>query len=126
MQPTTQLEAQSGGGEQLAAKNRASTFRVMMYIFPRQFGLHNAFTSKVDYKETAQRLKDYTLREQEILQRFPNLVEADQTPRLPTRLRGAVQDLVQKLQRLHTNCSYSKLLQHYCPVRPSAPMECPG
>jgi len=39
---------------------------VMKHIFPRQFGLHNVFTSNVDSREMARAFKDYTLREQEI------------------------------------------------------------
>ncbi|KAK7941239.1 uncharacterized protein PG986_013626 [Apiospora aurea] len=102
----------------LASKNDANTLRVMMYMFPRQFGLHNAFNSKVNFSETSQRLKDYTLREQEIQDKFGDL--ADNKIRLkkanPKRLRGRAKELVRKLQILHSRCSYSKLLQHYCPV----------
>ncbi|KAK6344067.1 hypothetical protein TWF696_007713 [Orbilia brochopaga] len=39
---------------------------VLKYIFPRAFGLHNVFTSTVDRRDTAQKFKDYTLREEEI------------------------------------------------------------
>ncbi|KAK6841330.1 oxoglutarate iron-dependent oxygenase [Apiospora arundinis] len=102
----------------LASKNEANTLRIMMYIFPRQFGLHNAFNSKVNYTETSQRLKDYTLREQEIQDRFGDL-SSNETGRKkpnPKRLRGKVRELVRKLQIMHSRCSYSKLLQHYCPV----------
>lgn len=92
-----------------------------MYIFPRQFGLHNAFTSKVDSKETTHRFKDYTLREKEILDKFGPIqgtAPTSQHPRLrvPKRLRGEATDLVIKLQRLHRKCSYIQILQHYCPV----------
>jgi telomerase reverse transcriptase len=87
----------------------------MMYVFPRQFGLHNAFTSKVDFKETAHKLKDYTMREQEISVKFGQLGGNGKVS-IPKRLRGATQELVQRLQVLHSRCSYSQLLQHYCPV----------
>ncbi|KAK8140264.1 hypothetical protein PG984_000330 [Apiospora sp. TS-2023a] len=102
----------------LASKNDANTLRIMMYIFPRQFGLHNAFNSKVDFSETSQRLKDYTLREDEILNKFGELAgdEIRRKKANPKRLRGKARDLVRKLQILHSRCSYSKLLQHYCPV----------
>ncbi|KAF3912145.1 hypothetical protein ABW21_db0205925 [Orbilia brochopaga] len=39
---------------------------VLKYIFPRAFGLHNVFTSTVDRRDTAQKFKDYILREEEI------------------------------------------------------------
>ncbi|ETS88050.1 hypothetical protein PFICI_01878 [Pestalotiopsis fici W106-1] len=109
-QPDTQVNASSDGDE-TGPKNLVNTRRVMMYMFPRQFGLHNVFTSTVDRRETAQRLKDYTLREQEINTKF-----GEKDVRIPKRLRGDAKDLVQKLQILHLRCSYSKLLQHYCPV----------
>ncbi|KAK8083728.1 hypothetical protein PG996_002509 [Apiospora saccharicola] len=102
----------------LASKNDANTLRIMMYIFPQQFGLHNAFNSKVDFSETSQRLKDYTLREDEIQNKFGELAgdEIRRKKANPKRLRGKARDLVRKLQILHSRCSYSKLLQHYCPV----------
>ena len=96
----------------------------MKYIFPRQFGLHNVFTSTVDPKETAQPFKDYTLREQEIfeVQRRTLLkLSSDKIDpktvkqHLPQRLRGSAFDLVRKLQRLHSQCSYHELFKHYCP-----------
>ena len=96
----------------------------MKYIFPRQFGLHNVFTSTVDPKETAQPFKDYTLREQEIFQVQRrtllklNSDRIDPQPvkqHLPPRLRGTAFDLVRKLQRLHSQCSYHELFKHYCP-----------
>ncbi|KAI9674434.1 MAG: hypothetical protein M1817_001772 [Caeruleum heppii] len=46
--------------------NSAHTLSLLKYIFPRQFGLHNVFTSAVDSRETIQSSKDYTLREEEI------------------------------------------------------------
>ncbi|KAK8087976.1 hypothetical protein PG997_002937 [Apiospora hydei] len=84
----------------LASRNDANTLRVMMYMFPRQFGLHNAFNSR------------------EIQDKFGDLA-GDQIRRKkanPKRLRGRAKELVRKLQILHSRCSYSKLLQHYCPV----------
>ncbi|KAI2640394.1 hypothetical protein GGS26DRAFT_156610 [Hypomontagnella submonticulosa] len=102
--------------QRVAQQNEAHTLRVMMYIFPRQFGLHNVFTSKVDFKETSQRLKDYTLREEEIFEKFGRLNEPTTKVQIPKRLRGNATELVRKIQTLHQRCSYSKLLQHYCPV----------
>ncbi|KAL0939367.1 telomerase reverse transcriptase [Colletotrichum truncatum] len=95
---------------QLDQANERSTQKIIMYIFPRQFGLHNVFTSKVDHLKTAQKLPDYTLREEEISLAFKN-----RQIRMPKRLRGDVRRLVQQLQRLHNRCSYAELLRHYCP-----------
>ena len=95
----------------------------MMYMFPRQFGLHNVFTSVVDRKQTAQKFQDYTLREDEIKQKF-TVMEGDIRvfyPHVPKRLRGATQNLVQRLQVLHARCSYAEMLQHYCPVGEAYP-----
>ena len=97
--------------------------RVLKYIFPRQFGLHNVFTSVVDSRETKQSLKDYTLREQEIAEpkRVASIQGRNSKPvrelpvdHIPKRLRGRIKDLVKKLQRLHSRCSYFELLKHYC------------
>ncbi|KAL9044033.1 MAG: hypothetical protein Q9214_002802, partial [Letrouitia sp. 1 TL-2023] len=102
-------------------ENAQQTQRIMMYIFPRQFGLHNVFTSVVDHQETAQPFKDYTLRENEIANkqrlRGSNLEgEAPKRLLVPRRLRGTVTELVKKMQKLHARCSYSELLRQYCPT----------
>lgn len=80
------------------------------------------FTSVVDPQETAQPLKDYTLRESEIadkqrIQRSYFSTEGDAPKRLPVprRLRGTAMELVKKMQKLHARCSYSELLKYYCP-----------
>ncbi|KAH9860521.1 hypothetical protein J1614_011852 [Plenodomus biglobosus] len=98
---------------------------IMRYIFPRQFGLHNAFTSKVEAKETAMPFKDYTLREKEI---HSNMCQTLRTKskdpqevekwncRTPKRLRGAARALVKKMRILHQRCSYMEMLRHYCPI----------
>jgi telomerase reverse transcriptase len=97
----------------------ADTTRVMMYIFPRQFGLHNVFTSVVDRKQTAQKFQDYTLREEEISAKFTKTIGNEKTLRvfIPKRLKGKPIHLVERLQILHGRCAYSKLLQHYCPAQ---------
>ena len=100
------------------------TLQILKYMFPRQFGLHNVFTSSVDKSETVQPFKDYTLREQEIdqMQRQELLKRKNPTgkvlnhPSLPKRLRGLAIELVKKLQKLHARCAYKELLKHYCPV----------
>lgn len=90
-----------------------------MYMFPRQFGLHNAFTSHVDRTKTAQKFQDYTLREEEISVKFPKTTDEDQrlSARVPKRLRGEVERLIQRMQTFHARCSYAQLLEHHCPVR---------
>jgi hypothetical protein len=97
----------------------------MKYIFPRQFGLHNVFTSKVDPRDTALPFKDYTLREKEIqqvLQRqsskrgISRAKVDDMKSHVPKRLRGEPASLVNKFRKLNKKCSYIELLRHYCPV----------
>lgn len=106
--------------------NLGHTVHLMQYIFPRQFGLHNVFTSTVDSRETTHRFKDYTLREHEItaLKKRNKTQKGDPVEatcaRLPKRFRGPLVKLVVKLQRLHARCSYVELLKHYCPVEVSA------
>lgn len=95
----------------------------MMYIFPRQFGLHNVFTSVVDRQQTAQKFQDYTLREDEIAEKFPKPAEGEPPKiKIPKRLRGNTQELVHKLQVLHKRCSYAEMLQYYCPVSSLGPL----
>ena len=92
----------------------------MKYIFPRQFGLHNVFTSTIDAKETVQPFKDYTLREHEIIQNTQRAIPSDLSrvrSYLPKRLRGSLFDLVSRLQKRHSQCAYYELLQHYCPLQ---------
>lgn len=98
----------------------------MKYIFPRQFGLHNVFTSEVDSRETAQPFKDYILREEEIARREEMMrgsrngtEERKESTKLPKRLRGKALALVQRLQKRHQRCSYTELLRHYCPLEVS-------
>ncbi|OAX77776.1 hypothetical protein ACJ72_07921, partial [Emergomyces africanus] len=100
------------------------TLHIMKYVFPRQFGLHNVFTSCVNPKETIQKFKDYTLREDEIARRRKQnhgLRKGPETPveipeKVPKRLRGDLVGLIQKLQKRHQQCPYAELLRYYCPV----------
>ena len=100
----------------------------MRYIFPRQFGLHNVITSKVDKRETAMQFKDYTLREKEIHQKMcKDLGDEISNPdavtrwkqRVPKRLRGELVSLIVKMRILNQRCSYTELLRRYCPVEVS-------
>ncbi|KAH4908622.1 hypothetical protein HBI80_055510 [Parastagonospora nodorum] len=105
--------------------DQLQTILILRYIFPRQFGLHNAFTSKVDRRETAMPFKDYTLREKEIHQSMcralgDKATDPEETrkwkTRVPKRLRGATVELVDRMRTLNHRCSYTELLRHYCPV----------
>lgn len=105
--------------------DKQQTIQIMRYIFPRQYGLHNVFTSKVDPRETAMPFKDYTLREKEIHQMMcrdlgEKVNNADEVAkwklRVPKRLRGDLICLVNKLRILNQRCSYTEMLRHYCPV----------
>ena len=106
------------------ANNSIHTLRLLQYIFPREFGLHNVFTSVVDPKETIQAFMDYTLREVEIARKEyglrPRRLDGKRQ-RVPKRLCGRTVELVQKLQVLHSRCSYLEMLKHYCPLKPSKP-----
>jgi telomerase reverse transcriptase len=100
----------------------------MKYVFPRQFGLHNVFTSDVDQRETVQRFKDYTLREHEIAQQEykpltkpADIVSKSRAVRVPRRLRGGAQTLVRKMLKNHRSCPYTQLLRHYCPAQTMCP-----
>ncbi|KAI9740924.1 MAG: hypothetical protein M1818_004530 [Claussenomyces sp. TS43310] len=88
---------------------------LMMYVFPRQFGLHNVFTSTVNSRETAQPFKDYTIREDEINNRYSVYTKNHAKIKVPKRLRGDTLSLIRKLQYLHERCPYVELLNYYCP-----------
>lgn len=83
----------------------------MKYMFPKEFGLHNVFTSINDPREAAQPLQEYTFREDEIQSKQ----ETRSGGKVPRRLRGIAIDLVWKLRRRHQTCPYAELLRHYCP-----------
>lgn len=95
------------------------TVNVMKYIFPRQFGLHNVFTSVTDNRQTVQPFKDYTMREDEIAHARRNGGGESQDLKIPKRLRGKAVDLVQKLQSRNRRCAYVELLRYYCPCEVS-------
>lgn len=88
---------------------------ILKHIFPRQFDLHNVFTSKVDRKETVHAFKDYTLREQEIAAVNKGL-KPGTAENVPKRLRGTAFELVARMQKLHKRCSYHALVKYYCPA----------
>lgn len=100
--------------------DNAETIHIMKYVFPRQFGLHNAFTSAVDLQDTSQLFKDYTLRESEIARertkrRFRPGQPSLPADKIPRRLRGSCFILVERIRKRHSRCSFRALLDHYCP-----------
>jgi len=106
-------------------QNEEQTVQILRYIFPRQFGLHNVFTSHVEPRECALPFMDYTLREkdmhnsmrQALGKNSNNRQEASKwRSRTPKRLRGAATAWANKLRILHRRCSYLEMLRHYCPV----------
>lgn len=110
--PHVSTSGDAAHSEQANLEPHQNTVHVIMYIFPRQFGLHNVFTHNVNRQETVQPFKDYTLREDEINQKF---VSAEDI-KIPRRLRGKVIELVGRLQARHSRCPYMELLRYYCPV----------
>lgn len=90
-------------------QDQIQTIHFLKHVFPRQFELHNVFTSEVDKKLTSHPFYDYVYREDEI---------GAKTDRpkswLPRRLRGRTLKLAQDIRRGHTKCSYVQLLRHYC------------
>ncbi|KAF8252775.1 hypothetical protein K440DRAFT_360376 [Wilcoxina mikolae CBS 423.85] len=87
---------------------------ILMYLFPRQYGLHNVFTSEVNRQETTQPFQDYTLREQEIQASIKK--RQGKEPPVPRRLKGNILALVMQMQKLHQKCSYHALVKYYCPT----------
>jgi len=88
---------------------------ILKYMFPRQFGLHNVFTSVNDLTGSARQFKDYTFREQEI-----NCQHKHSPAWIPRRLRGQLVHLVSRVHKNHQHCSYTQLLRYYCPVNPAS------
>jgi telomerase reverse transcriptase len=98
----------------------AETIHVMKYILPRQFDLHNAFTSSTDVRNTSHQLMDYTVREHEIARvRTKRKYRPGKPPLLrdnvPRRLRGKCFHLVERLRKRESRCSYRMLLDYHCP-----------
>lgn len=115
--PYAQITVNPKSSRQADQSSEENTLKVMAYIFPRQFGLHNVFTSDVDRARTAQKFQDYTLREDELSAAFRK-TDGDKSVlriHVSKRLRGDAQRLVQRLQVLHARCSYVSLFEHYCP-----------
>lgn len=88
---------------------------VMMYIFPREYGLHNVFTSEVDRQVEAGPVKDYTYREEEIAVLVDKYKRKNEEIPKPKRLGDNVLELVKRLQKRHRECSYDALVKYCCP-----------
>ncbi|KAL4996032.1 hypothetical protein BDV10DRAFT_187519 [Aspergillus recurvatus] len=104
------------------------TVHMMKYVFPRQFGLHNVFTTQSNYRENPLS-KNYSSREEEIA-RKEGLGPARYQPgasgfgatagkrqesiKIPKRLRGKPLELIRQLQNRSRRCCYKKLLRYYC------------
>ncbi|KAJ5806303.1 uncharacterized protein N7503_003905 [Penicillium pulvis] len=86
----------------------AKTIHVMMYIFPRQFGLRNVFVPTGDQKEQFVS-HGHAFREDEIF-------DGDGCSKIPKRLRGQAVELAHSFRARHARCSYEELLKHYCPT----------
>ena len=81
----------------------------MKYMFPKQFGLHSVFTHATDRRETTHAFKDYTDREAEIMSS-----SKERVPKAYKRLEKKLVPLIQRMQRLHSQCSYHSLINYYC------------
>ena len=95
------------------AGNAQETVHFLKHIFPRQFGLHNVFSSEIDKKVTTQPFLDYIYREDEI-----NAQCRHPKTWMPRRLRGACLQLAVSIRRRHARCAYAQLLRHYCALGP--------
>lgn len=108
----------------------------MKYVFPRQFGLHNVFTSHSSYYENPLS-KNYSSREEEIARKegleaarkqlkksgFHAAVgERQESIKIPKRLRGKPLELIRQLQNRSRRCCYKKLLQYYCSEEVCSPL----
>ncbi|KAJ5312719.1 hypothetical protein N7508_003549 [Penicillium antarcticum] len=110
----------------------AQTVHVLKYVFPRQFGLLNAFTVDPNGPNSTDDLKSFMFRENEISssedqkpRRAHNECDASDggvgNTKVPKRLRGSAIELVRKLRTRNSRCSYLELLRYYCPTDRSGP-----
>ncbi|GLA36047.1 hypothetical protein AnigIFM63309_001705 [Aspergillus niger] len=95
------------------------TAHVLKYIFPKQFGLHNVFSSVSSGQDM--QFKDYTYREDEIAKLEKSKRAHTSQITIPRRLQGKAIELVQQLQNRNKRCSYTYLLNYYCPAEHIGP-----
>ncbi|KAE8225352.1 hypothetical protein CF319_g1893 [Tilletia indica] len=81
---------------------------ILKYMFPRQYGLHNVFTSVVDRNLTTQAFPDYTMREAEI-----RLRGRCKTPKRVMTVRGLVKTMLRRID----NFDFKRTLDRCCPSR---------
>ncbi|BCR95156.1 telomerase reverse transcriptase [Aspergillus luchuensis] len=97
----------------------AHTTHVLKYIFPKQFGLHNVFSSVSNGQDI---FKDYAYREDEIAKlEKAKRAHSHSESMIPRRLQGKAVELVQQLQNRNKHCSYAHLLNYYCPAERTGP-----
>ncbi|KAJ5757647.1 uncharacterized protein N7511_006341 [Penicillium nucicola] len=112
----------------------AQTVHVLKYVFPRQFGLLNAFTVDPDGHNSIDDPKRFMFRENEISAREEqkpgrahNGRDASDggigNTKVPKRLRGSAIELIRKLRTRNSRCCYLKLLRYYCPTDETGPQE---
>ncbi|PWY77241.1 hypothetical protein BO94DRAFT_472976 [Aspergillus sclerotioniger CBS 115572] len=106
-----------------SSKSLAHTVHILKYVFPKQFGLHNIFSS-LSCGQDMQSCKDYASREEEIAnaekqrQARSKRIQAGECGsliKIPKRLQGQTIELGQQLQNRNKHCSYPHLLNYYCP-----------
>ncbi|RCI15533.1 hypothetical protein L249_3433 [Ophiocordyceps polyrhachis-furcata BCC 54312] len=117
--PHVSLPTRDGSSlNEMDACNELNTRKLMMHLFPRQFGLCNVFTPKANSAGRDKGSVDYATREAEFAPLLPRDEVTDRflLPKVPKRLRGVASHLVQQLQVLHARCSYTQTLDHYCPT----------
>ncbi|CEQ41347.1 SPOSA6832_03072 [Sporobolomyces salmonicolor] len=85
------------------------------YVFPRQFGLHNVFTSPKP-RSSLEVLPDYQDREIEIKSDVGPTAHKVGSIKTPGRLKPAL-PLLKRLALLHGRCNYRKLLDQKCPSK---------
>lgn len=106
------------------AEDRRHTVSVIRYIFPRQFKLHNVFTSTIDTRQTTHKLQDYTLRVGDLRKGSNQSADSPLNEpfisgwddrSVPKRLRSRVLPFVVDIQKRVGSCNYASLLDYYCP-----------
>lgn len=88
---------------------------VLMYIFPKEYGLHNVFTSVLDRQVETGPVRDYTNRDEEIAALADKCKRKKEKIPRPKRLGEKILELVKKLQKRHWNCSYEALIKYCSP-----------
>ncbi|KAF8607144.1 hypothetical protein BDV93DRAFT_435833 [Ceratobasidium sp. AG-I] len=103
-------------GNEEGRQMREAALHTAKYLFPLQYGLHNVFTSVLNYWDNAGRLREYGSREAEI-QVF-NL-HSNQGPRkTPARLKRVL-PLIESLIRRHRRFNYQRACAGICRSRVS-------